>query len=67
VLERAFEPFFTTRKTGESKGLGLSRVYNIVKSHQGAITADSEPGKGSVFTIFFPLVNSDVTDRKGQR
>ncbi|OPY67234.1 MAG: Blue-light-activated protein [Syntrophorhabdaceae bacterium PtaU1.Bin034] len=67
VLEQAFEPFFTTRKTGESKGLGLSRVYNIVKSHQGAITADSEPGKGSVFTIFFPLVNSDVTDRKGQR
>lgn len=55
-LSRLFEPFFSTRERGRGSGLGLSTVYGIVKQCEGFIFADSHPGQGSVFHVYFPQV-----------
>ena len=54
ILNRIFDPYFTTKNLGEAPGLGLSVVHGIVKQHAGYITVESEPGRGSVFTICIP-------------
>ena len=54
-LPHIFDPFFTTKGLGKGTGLGLSISYAIIQEHEGRITVDSEPGKGSTFSIYIPM------------
>jgi signal transduction histidine kinase/ActR/RegA family two-component response regulator len=56
VLERIFEPYYTTKEQGKGTGLGLSVIHGIIKNHRGDITATSKPGKGTAFTVYLPVI-----------
>ena len=51
VLDKIFQPFFTTKPTGQGTGLGLSLAYDIVKAHGGELKVETKEGEGSVFII----------------
>ncbi len=57
-LQKVFEPFFTTKRTGEGTGLGLSTAYGIIKQTGGFIFVDSKLGAGTVFTLYFPVLDA---------
>lgn len=56
ILDRIFDPFFTTWENGQSSGMGLSVVHGIVKSHGGAVSVNSKPGKGTIVNVFLPVL-----------
>ncbi len=61
TLKKIFDPFFTTKSVGH--GLGLAAVLGVVRGHQGAITAESEPGVGTTVTVLFPVSEKAALDR----
>lgn len=67
LARKIFEPFFTTKKCGKASGLGLSIVYATVKEHNGMIKFNSEPDKGTTFTIYLPVIEKkfdhEIKDR----
>lgn len=61
TMDHIFEPFFTTKPVNKGTGLGLSVVYGIITGYNGVINVESQPGKGSSFQIFLPIVDQKIT------
>ncbi len=68
ILDKIFDPYFTTKEIGKGSGMGLAVAHGIVGNHSGAITVDSELGKGTTFNILFPVftekpeIKTEITD-----
>jgi signal transduction histidine kinase/ActR/RegA family two-component response regulator len=62
VMERIFEPYYTTKEQGKGAGLGLSVIHGIVKNYGGDITVSSRPGKGAIFEVILPTIDEIQTE-----
>ena len=67
IMGKIFDPYFTTKAIGKGSGLGLSLVHGIVKNHRGAITVDSQPGKGTVFKILLPVIEETIVNKRKEK
>jgi len=59
VMEKIFDPYFTTKEPGQGTGIGLSVVHGIITQYGGAITAESQPGKGTTFHVYLPIIQAE--------
>jgi two-component system cell cycle sensor histidine kinase/response regulator CckA len=68
ILDRVFDPYFTTKDFGEGTGIGMAVVHGIVERHGGSIAVDSKPGQGTTFTILLPahkgIIERETEERK---
>jgi CheY-like chemotaxis protein len=66
VIERIFEPFFSTKETGKGSGMGLAMVHGIVHEHGGHVVVESSPGTGARFRIVWPAVSDTLEVPRGE-
>ena len=59
IIDKIFDPYFTTKEIGKGTGLGLSITHGIIKSYDGAITVESTIGQGTTFHVYFPVIQAE--------
>ena len=64
IMDRIFEPYYTTKEVGKGTGMGLSLIHGIVKRHGGGVRVESEVGKGTLFEIYFPALEKTFEEEK---
>jgi PAS domain S-box-containing protein len=62
VIDRIFDPYFTTKGVGKGSGMGLAVVHGIIQSHNGAISVKSKIGEGTIFTVLLPVIEEEAVE-----